>query len=64
MARMDKRGMTLIELMIAVALIGIGIIAAAASFKGIHHAIQASKGRMLASNIAQEKIQVLMQKSY
>ena len=58
------RGMTLTELMIATALIGIGVLAAVASFRGINQAIQASKGRTLATNIAQEKMQILMQKSY
>ena len=56
--------MTLVELLIATALIGIGVIAAVGSFKGITQSIQASKGRSLAANIAQEKVQILMQKSY
>jgi len=64
LAMPNRRGLTLVELMIAVALIGLGIMAAIGSFNSIHKAIQASKGHMLASNIAQEKVQVLMQKSY
>jgi len=60
----EERGLTLMELIVAVFLIGIGIIAAAGAFKGIHQAIQFSKGRTLANNIAQEKMQILMQKSY
>ena len=60
----NTRGMTLAELMIATALIGIGVIAAVGSFKGISQSIQFSRGRTMATNIAQEKVQILMQKSY
>jgi prepilin-type N-terminal cleavage/methylation domain-containing protein len=62
--RFREQGITLVELMIAVALMGVGIMAAIGSYKGIQQSIQFSKGRTLATNIAQEKIQVLMQKSY
>ncbi len=60
----NNAGMTLMELMIALALIGIGILAAVESFKGITKSIQYSKARTLAANIAQEKMQIIMQKSY
>jgi len=62
--RKNIHGVSLMDLMIASALIGIGIIVAAEAFKGIHRAIQYSKMRTLAANIAQEKMQILMQKSY
>lgn len=64
MRRGQERGLSLIELVIAIALVGVGILAALGSFRGISRAIQSSKGRMLASNVAQEKMQILMQKSY
>jgi hypothetical protein len=52
------------ELMIAVALIGIGILGAVSAFTGIHKSIQYSKARTLATNIAQEKMQIITQKPY
>ena len=59
-----RRGVTLVELMIAMALIGVGIIAMVQSFGFIQKAIQAAKNRTLASNLAQEKMQILKQKNY
>lgn len=50
--------------MIAVALIGIGILASIQTFTKIHEAIQTSKGKTLATTIGQEKMQTIMQKSY
>jgi hypothetical protein len=54
----------MLELMIATALIGVGIIVAAGTFNSVHRSVQYSKMRTLATNIAQEKMQILMQKSY
>jgi len=59
-----KSGVTLIELMVSVMLLSIGIMVSILSFGGIQKSIQLSKGRTLAANIAQEKMQVIMQKSY
>ena len=50
--------------MIAAALIGIGILGAISSFNLISRSIQSSKARSLATNLAQEKMQIIMQKSY
>jgi len=61
---MNRSGLSLTELMIAVALIGIGILGAIASYSLIQRAIQGSKARSLAANLAQEKMQIIMQKSY
>ncbi|PIU17757.1 MAG: hypothetical protein COT18_12345, partial [Elusimicrobia bacterium CG08_land_8_20_14_0_20_59_10] len=62
--RKTKRGVTLIELMIATAIISIGVLGMVASFRYISIGIQAPKGRSLANNLAQEKIEVLKNKSY
>jgi len=59
-----RRGVTLIELMIAVSILTIAIAGLAGSFSYIQKAIQASKNRTLASNLAQEKMQILKQKVY
>ena len=60
----SNSGLTLMELMIAVALVGIGILASVSAFNGISQAIQSSKAGTLAANIAQEKMQIIMQKFY
>lgn len=59
-----KRGVTLVELMIALALLTIGVIGMVNSFGFIQKAIQASKNKTLASNLAQEKMQIIKQKVY
>jgi prepilin-type N-terminal cleavage/methylation domain-containing protein len=60
----NDHGMTLMELMIAVVLIGIGILASVSTFNGISQSVQTSKAGTLAANIAQEQMQIIMQKSY
>ncbi len=59
-----KKGFTLVELMVAVALIAIGIMALVESFKYIHRGIQFSKNRVIASNLAQEKMQIIKERIY
>ncbi len=61
---LKKKGVTLIELMIALALVTIGIIGMVNSFGFIQKGIQASKNKTLASNLAQEKMQIIKQKVY
>lgn len=60
----QKKGVTLVELMISMALITIGIAGLVQSFGFIQRAVQTSKNRTLASNLAQEKMQILKQKVY
>src|SRR5258708_20113066 len=59
-----EKGLSLVELLIAVALIGIGIISAMGAFTLIQKSISNSKAHTLAANLAQEKMQIVMQKSY
>jgi prepilin-type N-terminal cleavage/methylation domain-containing protein len=59
-----NKGLTLVEIMIAVAVISVGILGAIGAFNGISKSLQYSKARTLAANLAQEKMQIVMQKSY
>lgn len=59
-----SKGTTLVELMIAVTLIGIVAIGVVGSFATIGKAIQFSKSRTLATNLAQEQVQILKQKAF
>ncbi len=59
-----RAGVTLIELMVATAILIVGIAGLVQSFQFIQKAIQGSKNRTLASNLAQEKMQILKQLPY
>ena len=59
-----QAGVTLTELMIAVAVLSIGILGSFAAFSSIQRGIQLAKNKTLASNLAQEKMQILKQKEY
>ncbi len=59
-----KPATTLIELLVATAILSIGILVLAETFKYIQIAIQSSKNKTIATNLAQEKMQILKQKSY
>lgn len=59
-----RAGMTLTELLVATFIISIGILGMTGAFKYMSQAIQGSKGKSLANNLAQEKIEVLKNKSY
>lgn len=59
-----RAGVTLVELMVSMAIIAIGIAGLVQSFGFIQKAVQASKNRTMASNLAQEKMQILKQKEY
>src|ERR1051326_2579618 len=56
--------LTLMELMVATFILSIGVLAAVGSFKYITTSIQFSKGRTLATNLAQEQVEKLKNLSY
>ncbi len=59
-----SRGTTLVELMLAVAILSIIGLGLVGTFGSVGRAIQFSKNRTLASNLAQEKIQILKEQSF
>lgn len=58
------RGMSLVELMMAVSIISIGVVGFVGSFRFIAHSIGDSRARSLASALAQEKIENLKNTPY
>lgn len=52
------------EVMVAVSIISIAFLAAVSTFNTVTNAIQSTKNRTLATNLAQEQIQILRQISY
>ncbi|HEX4048308.1 MAG TPA: type II secretion system protein, partial [Elusimicrobiota bacterium] len=58
------RGVTLVELMIATAILSIAVLGLVGAFGGIQKAVQISKSKTLASNLAQEQMQILTQLNY
>jgi hypothetical protein len=59
-----RAGVNLVELMIAMAVITIGVTALMGSFKYISYAMAQSRLKTIATNLAQEKMEVLKNKSY
>ena len=59
-----KKGVTLVEIMIAMSLMSIGILGMIGSFTYLNRGLQVTKGRTLANNLAQEKIELLKNYSY
>ncbi len=59
-----RNGVTLVELMIAMSLLSIGVLGMIGSFAYLNKGLQVTKGRSLANNLAQEKIEFLKNKSY
>ncbi|OGR81855.1 MAG: hypothetical protein A3J74_09270 [Elusimicrobia bacterium RIFCSPHIGHO2_02_FULL_57_9] len=57
-------GVSLVELMVATGILSVGILGLVGATLGIQKSIQNSKSRTLAANLAQEKLQILTQKSY
>lgn len=62
--RLNSRGVTITELMVAVALLSIGVLGMIGAFGGIQKALQTSRNATLASSLGQEKMQILRQQSY
>ena len=60
----NSSGVTLVELMIATAILSVAVLGMLGAFGGIQKAMQISKNKTLASNLAQEKMQILTQKNY
>jgi len=60
----DNAGVTIVELMIAVLILSAVILVFINVFTNVSRAILGSKAKTLATNLAQEKIQVLRQMSY
>lgn len=59
-----KRAFTLTELMISMVIISIAMFGVVEAFKAISTAIQFSKDRAIAVNLAQEKMQIIKQMNY
>ncbi|MGD9641908.1 MAG: prepilin-type N-terminal cleavage/methylation domain-containing protein [Elusimicrobiales bacterium] len=59
-----RAGVSLVELMIAMAVITIGVTALMGSFKYINYAMAQSRLKTIATNLAQEKMEVLKNKPY
>lgn len=60
----NSRGVTLVELMIAVAIISICVLGLIGAFAGIQKGIQVTKEKTLANNLAQERVEALKNISY
>ena len=59
-----KRGVTLVELMIATTILSVAVLGLLGAFGGIQKAMQISKNKTLAANLAQEQMQILTQMNY
>lgn len=59
-----RPGITLVEIMIAMAIMTIGVLGMVGAFKFFNVGVQSAKTRSLANNIAQERIEFLKNKSY
>ncbi len=60
----SQAGVTLVEMMVSVVVLTVGILGLIATFGSIQKSMQLSKNKTLASNLAQEKLHILMQKPY
>ncbi len=61
---LNRRGFSQAELLITLVLLSVGFLAAVAAFKGMSKGILVTKTKSLATNLAQEKIEFLKDKSY
>src|SRR5438445_36456 len=53
------RGLTLLEVLVAVAILSIGVLSFIGTFAGISKSIRVSKSKTIATNLDQEKIEYL-----
>src|SRR5665213_3567667 len=60
----NNRGVTLVEMMIATAILSVGVLGMLGAFGGIQKAVQIAKSKTLASNLAQEQMHILSQLNY
>lgn len=60
----SRRGVTLTELLLAIIIITIGVLGGMATFKYVSQAISQSRLKTIATNLAQEEMEVLKNKSY
>ncbi len=60
----QSRGISIIEVMVTVALIAVGAMAFVSAFRGINRALQSSRMRTIATNLAQEEVEYLKNFSY
>ena len=59
-----SRGVTLVELLVATAVLTVGILGLIGGMGGIQKAIQGARTKTLASNLTQEQMQIIKQKTY
>jgi len=62
--RSSESGLSLVELIVAMSILSIGVIGFVNSFQYITRSIHISRARTLASNLCQEKIEAIKDKSY
>lgn len=60
----NKQGVTLVELVVALVILSITVLIFVGSFTNISRGIIAAKAKTLATNLAQEKVQILRQMPY
>ncbi len=64
MLKNHNKGITLVELLVAIVILSVVIISFIGSFSSIAKGLSFSKAKTLATNLAQEKIQILRQLPY
>lgn len=64
MDKKQKKGVTLVELLVSVLILSLTILIFVESFTNISKSVISSKAKTLATNLAQEKIQILRQMPY
>lgn len=62
--RPSERGVTITELMVAVAIMTIGVLAMFGAFRYVNVALHVARGKTLATNLAQEKVESLKNLTY